>query len=88
MKTAHVPVSRFASVTANWLNQAAKPTAAQLINFCTASSFHLGGGFIGGTGQMWTPGSGFATALGFYTPQAGLSYNYAFQGPGNTGLTW
>lgn len=76
------------SATANWMNQPCKPSEKQLNNFLTGHGFNVTGGYWGGASESWSPGNGSATGLGFVTPQAGGSYNYSFQGPGNTGLNW
>lgn len=75
------------SLTGGWLNQCGKPSEDKLKNFLSESSFNVGGGFWGGVGETWTPGSGTATEVGFFTPQGGASYHYSWQA-GNTGYTW
>ena len=75
------------SLTANWLDQRCKPGAAQLDNFLTANGFSGAAGFWGGVTQSYTPGAGWATGVGFVSPQIGVSYNYSFRG-GNLGFSW
>ena len=67
------------SVTGGWLNQKCDPDENQLQDFLTKWSFSAGGGFWGGGGVMWTPGSGTATQIGFYTPGGGGAASYGFQ---------
>ena len=67
------------SVTPGWLNQLTTPSSTQLEQFLTTSGGNFGVGYWGGGGISYTPGSGTATVLGFYTPQIGLSYNYSFK---------
>ena len=67
------------SLTADWLDQLHKPSATHLHGFLTHSSFSGTAGFWGGVQQGWTPGSGFATGVGFVSPQAGVSYTYSWQ---------
>jgi RHS repeat-associated protein len=76
------------SVTANWMNQPCEPSEWQLNNFLSGSGFNATAGFWGGVSESWSPGNGSATGVGFVTPQAGVSYNYSFQGAGNTELRW
>lgn len=64
------------SITANWLNQSAVPSAYQMNNFLSGNGFNAGGGYWIGGGETWSPGNGTATGAGFYTPQIGGSYNY------------
>ena len=75
------------SVTANWLNQLSTPSQSQLSNFLSGNGFNVTAGFWGGVSESYTPGSGYATGIGFVSPQAGGSYNYSFYG-GNTGSGW
>jgi hypothetical protein len=77
------------SLTANWLNQSTQPSEQQLNNFLTGHGVNLGGGYIFGGGESWSPGNGTATGIGFYTPQVGISYNYtpsSLNWP--TSITW
>ena len=76
------------SLTANWLDVCHKPTPQGLTGFLTQSGFNGSVGYWGGVSQSYTPGSGGATGVGFVSPQLGVSYNYSFQGAGNTGLRW
>jgi len=76
------------SATANWMNQPCKPSEKQLSNFLSDNGFNVTGGYWAGVSESWSPGNGSATGVGFVTPQAGGSYNYSFQGSGNTGLSW
>ncbi len=66
------------SVTANWLNQRAKPSREQLHDFLTAHGVNATLGYWAGVSESWTPGRGTATGIGFVTPQAGVSYNYSW----------
>jgi hypothetical protein len=65
-----------ASLTANWLLQSNTPSQGQMFDFLTTNGFNSGGGYIGGGGLSWTPGSGFAGGSGLYSPQFGISYNF------------
>jgi RHS repeat-associated protein len=65
-----------ASFSANWLLQSKEPSQKQLDDFLTGHGFNLGGGYWGGGSMSYTPGSGYAVGVGFYTPQFGGSYNY------------
>lgn len=81
------------SLTANWLDRGCTPTPDQLDNFLTSHGFNGTAGFWGGLSQSYTPGAGWASGLGFVSPQAGASYNYSFRagklgplsGPGGAG---
>lgn len=75
------------SATLNWLNQGCTPSKPQLTSFLSANGFNATVGFVAGISESYTPGSGYATGVGFVTPQAGLSYNYSFLG-GNNGASW
>jgi RHS repeat-associated protein len=66
------------SLTAGWLNRFGTPTANQLNGFLCSNSFNAMGGFWGGAGLSYTPGSGTATQVGFVSPQFGGSWNYSF----------
>ena len=66
------------SLTANWLNQFSTPTPQQLNSFLTANGVNVGAGFIGGASESYTPGSGWATGVGLFTPQGGGGWNYSF----------
>ncbi len=66
------------SLTANWLDRFSTPTPQNLNSFLTANGVSAGGGFIGGGSESYTPGSGWATGVGLYTPQGGVSWNYSF----------
>jgi len=76
------------SATANWMNQSCEPNKRQLNNFLSGNGFNFTAGNWAGFSESWSPGNGSATGFGLVTPQAGLSYNYSFQGSGNTGLRW
>jgi RHS repeat-associated protein len=76
------------SLTADWLDKCHKPSPQELNSFLTKNGFSGNLGVWAGGSESYTPGSGWATGGGFVTPQIGVSYNYSFQGPGNTGLTW
>ena len=92
------------SLTGNWLDKCCPPSAGgatdvaaasskaptpqQLNSFLTRHGYSAAAGFWGGVTKSYTPGSGFATGVGFVSPQIGGSYNYSFQGRGNTGLRW
>jgi hypothetical protein len=67
------------SLTAGYLNQASTPSAAQLHNFLTGHSGNVGGGFLLGAGETYTPGVGTATQVGVFSPQFGLAYHYGFE---------
>ena len=58
----------------------------QLNNFLSGNGLNVTVGYWGGVSESWSPGNGSATGVGFVTPQFGGSYNYSFQGSGNTGL--
>jgi RHS repeat-associated protein len=73
------PTAGGASLTAGYMNQWDTPTSGQLNNLLTQSSFHAGGGFVGGASESWTPGVGTATNLGFFTPGGGAQYSYSWQ---------
>jgi hypothetical protein len=77
-----------ASVTANWMNQSDRPSEEQLNNFLSGHGVNVALGYWGGVAESYSPGNGTATGVGFVTPQFGGSYNYSFQGSGNTGLDW
>jgi hypothetical protein len=66
------------SVTVDWLDQKSKPDSQQIHGFLTRHSFSGTAGFWGGVQQSYTPGSGWATGVGFVTPQAGVSYTYSW----------
>jgi hypothetical protein len=36
-------------------------------------------GFILGAEEAWTPGAGFATQAGLFTPQIGIAYHYGYE---------
>jgi RHS repeat-associated protein len=74
-----------ASLTANGLIQSAPPSEAQMENFLSGHGVNVGAGFWGGATASWSPGNGFATGGGFFTPQVGISYNYSSKGPGRIG---
>jgi RHS repeat-associated protein len=73
------PTAAGASLTAGWLNQFGEPSTQQLSDFLTQSSFHFGGGYGLGLSESWTPGSGTATNVGFFTPGGGAQYSYSWQ---------
>ena len=75
-------------ITVNWLNQTSKPSEKQLNNFLSGHGVNFAAGYWGGVSESCSPGNGWATGFGFVTPQTGASYNYSFQGEGNTGLRW
>jgi hypothetical protein len=75
------PTFLSASVTAGYLNQSTTPPPAELHNFLTSNSFNVGGGNYLGGGEAYTPGVGFATQFGLFTPQAGAAYHYGFALP-------
>lgn len=66
------------SATADWVDQRSTPTAQQLNGFLTQHSFSATAGFWGGVQQSYTPGSGWATGVGFVSPQAGAGYTYSW----------
>ena len=66
------------SVTANWLNRRKLPTQSELNGFMTKHSLNVGGGFIGGVQETWSPGSGTATGIGIFSPQIGGGYSYSW----------
>lgn len=91
------PVNLDASANVGWLNTSSPPSGAQIDNFLAGYS---GGGTAGyggvGGGQVWSPGNGTATVLGF---GAGEQYQTNYNGSGNlnwgytvptgqTGITW
>lgn len=76
------------SLTADWMNQRCKPSPGRLHDMLTTHGISFTGGFWGGVNESYTPGTGWATGVGFVSPQIGGSYNYSFQGPGSTGFNW
>ena len=68
------------SLTGGWLNGCdKKPSEERLKSFLSGHSFNLAGGYWGGIGRTWVPGSGSATEVGLFTPQGGGSYHYSWQ---------
>jgi RHS repeat-associated protein len=66
-----------ASVTAGWLNQWSAATAGQLNSFITGWGGNVSGGYGVGAGETWGgQGNGWATEVGFFTPQVGISGTY------------
>jgi RHS repeat-associated protein len=90
------PLSLEASANAGWLN-VASPTGAQIDNFLGGYSGGVTGGYVGlGGGEVWSPGNGTATVIGF---GAGASFgsssnggggpNWGYGVPtGSTGIKW
>ena len=68
------------SVQAGWLNQTTIPSQKQTTSFITGNGVNFTAGYIGGGGETWSPGNGFATQIGIVSPQIGVSYNYSFLG--------
>jgi RHS repeat-associated protein len=66
------------SVTANWMNQRATPSADQLKNMLSAFGANFTAGYWLGASESYTPGAGTATGVGFVSPQIGVSGNYSF----------
>jgi RHS repeat-associated protein len=66
------------SATADWMDQKSKPSAQQLNGLLTQHSFGATAGFWGGVQRSYTPGSGWATGVGFVSPQAGAGYTYSW----------
>ena len=67
------------SLTANWLNQSARPSESQLNSFLTRNSFNFTAGYWGGVQVGWTPGSGTSSGAGFVSPQVGLAWTYSWK---------
>lgn len=68
------------SVTANWMNQAARPSEAQLDNMLSGLGTNATAGYVAGASESYTPGTGTASGVGVMSPQAGASANYSFHG--------
>jgi RHS repeat-associated protein len=75
------------SLTGGWLDAAGVPGQGQLQGLLSGNSFNFGGGYGGGAQRAWTPGCGWATQSGIYSPQAGAAWDYSWF-LGNSGLTW
>ncbi len=69
------------SLTANWLDKCHKPTKKELDDFIGGLGFNGAAGLWGGVTQSYSPGSGWATGVGFVSPQFGASADYAIHGP-------
>jgi hypothetical protein len=67
------------SITLHWMNQITTPSQAQLTDMLTKSGFNVTAGSIGGVSESYTPGTGWATGIGFVSPQAGAAYTYGFK---------
>jgi RHS repeat-associated protein len=68
------------SLTANWLDRSSTPSEDDLYSFLTALGLTVGAGFFVGGSESYTPGSGWATGVGFFTPQFGGGVSYSFWG--------
>jgi RHS repeat-associated protein len=81
------------SMTAGWLNRCEVPNELIMQQFLVQNSFGISGGYWLGGGETYVPGSGWATELGFYTPQFGGSWHYSkliggFISPSSYGSGW
>ena len=91
------PLNIDASANAGWLNSFSPPSGAQIDNFLGGYSGGGTAGYAGaGGGEVWSPGNGTATVIGF---GAGEQYQSNYKGNGNanwgytvptgqTGITW
>jgi hypothetical protein len=75
------------SLTVNWMDQLTTPSQSLLNNMLSTNGFNASAGYIGGVSESYTPGAGYSTGVGLFSPQAGASYNYSFHG-GNVGWQW
>jgi filamentous hemagglutinin len=91
------PLNIDSSANVGWLNTSSPPSGAQIDNFLGGYSGGGTAGYAGaGGGEVWSPGNGTATVIGF---GAGEQYQSNYKGSGTaswgytvptgqTGITW
>jgi len=66
------------SIQVGWLNQTRIPSESEVISFLRGHGINFGGGYIVGVSAQYSPEHGTATQIGLFSPQMGVSYNYAW----------
>ena len=74
-----LPSALQGSLVAGWKDRWAVPSQSELEKLLSQWSLHGGGGYIVGGEESWTPGAGFATGVGIFSPGGGAQASYSWE---------